>query len=441
MMSQIANELKEITQTHGEFSFNIPLPQGVWTKGYFGNPHTRLRRILQTTSDVMNKPLSDCRILDLGCLDGLFSLEFASHSCPVLGLDVREPNIARARFCARAMNLKNIEFVEADARNISVEKYGKFDAIICCGLLYHLTASDAITLIQRMYEMAERAIIVDTNISLAGIERFNGHAGHTYFEHRPEASKEEKLLALWASADNETSFWFTRPSLINILTEAGFSSVYECFSPAHMNFGESGLEAATRCTFVAIKAPNVTVHTSPAVNELKQHWPEGSLSYSSEKDPTVETHASPAVTELTEQNPEGTLSNSSEKDPKDEVHSSSPVNERKEQVSEGKLGYSYNSSYRQRRSNEEMGFQDGQVGQLQQEAEALRSGETALDLEVCRLRAEIDALERQNATSENALSILRNSITWKLLSPLWRLETRGHRKAKRHRAPSSGSNL
>jgi SAM-dependent methyltransferase len=273
MMSEIANELREITQKHGEFSFNIPLAENVWTKGCFGGPHNRLIRILQTTSDVMTKPLSDCRILDLGCLDGLFSLEFALHGCAVIGLDVREPNIARARFCARVMNLKNVEFVEDDARNISVEKYGKFDAVICSGLLYHLSANDAIMLIQRMYEMAERAIIVDTHISLEGGERFNSYAGHTYSEHPPEASKEEKLLSLWASADNETSFWFTRPSLINILTGAGFSSVHECFTHAYV-------DGATRCTFVAIKATKVAVHTRPAGNELKVQWPEGSLSYS-----------------------------------------------------------------------------------------------------------------------------------------------------------------
>jgi len=109
-------------------------------------------------------------------------------------------------------------------------------------------------------------------------------------------------------------------------------------------------------------------------------------------------------------------------------------------VSERKLSYSSDSSYRQRRSNEEMDFLRGQLCQLQQEAEALRSRETALGSEVSRLSAEVDALQKQNAASESALNTLRNSITWKLVSPLWRLETRGQRKARRHRSSSSGSN-
>ena len=76
-----------------------------------------------------------------------------------------------------------------------------------------------------------------------------------------------------------TSFWFTRPSLVNILARAGFSSVYECFAPPHLNFGKPGLESRDRCTFVAIKGDVCTVETSPSANTLQEKWPEGSLSY------------------------------------------------------------------------------------------------------------------------------------------------------------------
>ena len=82
-----------------------------------------------------------------------------------------------------------------------------------------------------------------------------------------------------SSIDNTTSFLFSRPSLINILSHVGFSSVYECFNPPHLNFGMPGLEHIHRCTFVAVKGQYCDLHTSPLANTLKEEWPEGSLCY------------------------------------------------------------------------------------------------------------------------------------------------------------------
>ena len=44
---------------------------------------------------------------------------------------------------------------------------------------------------------------------------------------------------------------------------------------------------------------------------------------------------------------------------------------------------------------------------------------------------QVRTLKEQNAALEKALSGLRDSKTWKLAAPLWRLETHGRRKAAR----------
>jgi hypothetical protein len=49
------------------------------------------------------------------------------------------------------------------------------------------------------------------------------------------------------------------------------------------------------------------------------------------------------------------------------------------------------------------------------------------------LREDERALKEQNAALENALGDLRDSKTWKLAAPLWRLETHGRRKAERRK--------
>ncbi len=280
---ELQDALDELKRKYGEWAYDIPLPFDIWTRGNLQKPHTRLKRIVQVVSDLSEKPLSECRILDLGCLDGIFSIEFAMHGANTIGIEIREANIKKAIFCKEALGLQNLEFCQDDVRNVSLESYGRFDAIVCSGILYHLPAADAINLINRMYDMVTRVVVIDTHVALTPVEQFidgdEEYWGHVYREHSDTAMSEEKAKALWASWDNPTSFWFTRPSLVNILNKTGFSSIYECFVPAHVNFGKPGLEHRDRCTFVALKDDICDLATSPSANSLQEKWPEHSLSY------------------------------------------------------------------------------------------------------------------------------------------------------------------
>jgi SAM-dependent methyltransferase len=281
---QIQQELEELKQKYGEWNFDIPLPFGIWTKGNLGVPQTRLRRIFQIASDLCVKPISESRVLDLGCSDGQFSIEFALQGANTVGVEAREANIKKAIFSKKVLNLENLEFRQDDLRNISLESYGKFDIIVCSGVFYHLPAGDAINLVKTIYNMVNTLLVLDVRVALEPIERFqhgtDEYWGTIFREHPENATEEEKAKRTFYSIDNMTSFWFTRPSLINILTRAGFSSVYECFTPAHMNFGQPGIHHPDHLTFVALKGKICELKTSPAVNSLHESWPEGSLSYS-----------------------------------------------------------------------------------------------------------------------------------------------------------------
>ena len=279
----IQQGLDQIKAKYGEWSFDIPLPFDLWTRGNLQIAHTRLRRLLQVVSDLSRKPLSECRILDLGCLDGMFSIEFALHGAETIGVEVREANFKRAVFCKEALELDNLEFRHEDVRHMSLEAYGKFDAIVCSGILYHLPALDAIHLINKMYQMAKRIVVIDSHVSLLPQERFvyegEDYWGVTYREYPDDTPPEVIEKAVYSSADNPTSFWFTRPSLINLLAKAGFSSVYECFNPMHLDDRKPGMETVDRCTFAAIKDQICEIKTSPAVNRRHEKWPEQTLSY------------------------------------------------------------------------------------------------------------------------------------------------------------------
>lgn len=287
----IQQRLDELKREYGEWTYDIPLPFDIWTRGNLRLPHTRLRRVVQAVHDLAGKPLAECRILDLGCLDGIFSIEFALHGASTIGVEIREANIKKAIFCKEALGLDNLEFRQDDVRNITLDSYGRFDAIVCSGILYHLPAIDAIRLVKDMYDVVNRVVVIDTHVSLlpeeCTLHEGAEYWGDTYREYADDAAPEVIAKSLWASADNPTSFWFTRPSLINILSTVGFSSVYECFYPVHIipareNFEDAGITSHDRCTLVAIKEDVCEIKTSPSANASGQTWPEGSLSYAPE---------------------------------------------------------------------------------------------------------------------------------------------------------------
>jgi SAM-dependent methyltransferase len=281
--SEIVRRLGDVTDRYGEWTYDVPLPHGIWTKGNLEVPHTRLKRIVQAACDIAGKPLSSCRILDLGCLEGQFTAEFALQGADALGVEVRTANFEKAKLLEWALALPNLAFIQEDVRNITVEKHGEFDVVVCSGLLYHLPAKDAFDLVRSMFAMAQRIVIIDTHIALAPETNVTidgeTYSGRYFVEHRQDATDAEKAASLWASADNTTSFWFTRPSLVNIMQRAGFSTVYECFTPAHLNYGRPGLECPDRGTFVGVKGSPVKLATSPAANGIREDWPEGTLAY------------------------------------------------------------------------------------------------------------------------------------------------------------------
>ena len=193
----------------------------------------RRARINQIVIDYSRKPLSESRILDLACLEGDFSAEFAFRGAEVVGIEGRRINLERAN--AR-FSFPTLKFIQDDVRNLSREKYGKFDVVLCMGILYHLDEPDCFKLLESIAGVCTGFAVIDTHISFTGNEivtyKDHEYRGWHYIEYKNKPNAEQQEKSTWASINNVKSFWPTKPSLINALIDAGFNSVYECQYPA-----------------------------------------------------------------------------------------------------------------------------------------------------------------------------------------------------------------
>jgi 2-polyprenyl-3-methyl-5-hydroxy-6-metoxy-1,4-benzoquinol methylase len=282
---QIENKRQELIDRYGLWtSHNLQLQDDLYTftkdqatfDQQLTNHGVHLQRILQIVVDIVQKPIGDLRVLDLACLEGIYGLEFARHGAEVVAIEAREVNIEKARFAGEVLGLNNITFVQDDVRNLSVEKYGEFDVVLCLGIFYHLTVPDVFHFAEKLFEVCRRIAIIDTHIGLTSnaSHTFKGQAysGWIFREHAAESSQEDRLKQLWASVDNETSFWFTRPSIYNLFANVGFTSVYSCSIPATPKKGGDS------DTFVALKGTKTQLFTTPTLNDQSAaRWPEKSL--------------------------------------------------------------------------------------------------------------------------------------------------------------------
>ncbi|MHB8658425.1 MAG: class I SAM-dependent methyltransferase [Solirubrobacteraceae bacterium] len=281
-------DLAECRRLTGDWTaHNIELRPGVFTKGSEpSGEELKLRRILQLVADLAVAPMDELRVIDLGALEGLYGLELALRGAEVVFVEGREVSAAKIRFAARELGLERVEVRTEDVRRLSSATHGHFDVVLCLGLLYHLDHASLLELLARMLDVCRGVLVLDTHIALeddelnvVGVDLWidpaaslssmrevsrggRTYRGRDYLEHRPEAGDAERLGSLWASLDNGTSFWPTRPSLLSALVEAGFTSVLECHAPPLIGLPPD------RVTLVALGGAQEALRTSTILAEV-----------------------------------------------------------------------------------------------------------------------------------------------------------------------------
>jgi SAM-dependent methyltransferase len=248
----------------GFTAHNIVLPDGSQT-----NPQLPVLADGQHAQAALRMALAVCppvggrrrpRVVDLGCLEGGFAVEFARAGYDVLGIEARADNYGRCEYVRGQLKLDNLAFVQDDVRNLA--DYGHFDVAFCSGLLYHLDepaaflnllgkTTTSLLLLHTHYAEIEP----NPNYGLSDLTRHEGLEGR-WFQEAPTGewhSREEMEALPWASWCNSTSFWPLKRQLLMAVQRAGFPIVCEQFDALEDIAEDPYTEYHSRSMFAAVK--------------------------------------------------------------------------------------------------------------------------------------------------------------------------------------------
>jgi SAM-dependent methyltransferase len=156
-------------------------------------------------------------VIELGSLEGGHSFALAQNPAikRVTAIEGRAINIKKAKLVQEVLGDKKVEFVEDDIEKTDFNKFGKFDAVFCSGLLYHLP---------RPWELIPKLAAISPDIFI-----------WTQISEEPKAKKvregwrgkfyREGGLFDPLSGLSRKSFWLSLGSLIGLLTENGYKEI------------------------------------------------------------------------------------------------------------------------------------------------------------------------------------------------------------------------
>ena len=156
-------------------------------------------------------------ILELGSLEGAQTFILAERPGVqrVLALEGREANLRKARFVQELLQMRNVEFTQANLEHAELARFGKFDAVFCCGLLYHLP--EPWTLIEQLPAIAPTLFIwTQYAAEEEAIDVGQGLRGKIHGEGGPD----EPLSGM-----SSTAIWLTLASLRSVLNANGYKRI------------------------------------------------------------------------------------------------------------------------------------------------------------------------------------------------------------------------
>ena len=83
----------------------------------------------------------------------------------MVGIEGREAHIEKARFVKQVLSLGGLDLFQDDVRNLSKNKYGEFDVVLCLGILYHLDVPDVFAFLEQIADVCRDIAVIDTRVA------------------------------------------------------------------------------------------------------------------------------------------------------------------------------------------------------------------------------------------------------------------------------------
>jgi FkbM family methyltransferase len=198
------------------------------------------RKVIEARGETIRKVVTKLRpamglftALDAGCGVGFFSQTLAECGLNVCGFDGRAENVAEAR-----RRFPEIPFEQADAEDLGILQLGRFDFVLCFGLLYHL--ENPMLAIRNLRGLTEKCLLLES-VCLPEEK--------AAMLLREEPRQDDQSL-------NEVACYPSESCLAKMLYRAGFAVVYRVIpSPDHDDFRETAEHARRRTVLLASSMP------------------------------------------------------------------------------------------------------------------------------------------------------------------------------------------
>lgn len=113
----------------------------------------------------LNAPMdmTGLRLLDIAPWNGFFSFECARRgAAEVVALGPEDPADTGFEQTRQALGLDQVRWARDSVYNVTPERYGTFDIVLCLGLLYHLR--HPLLALDRIYDVCRSQLFADTAI-------------------------------------------------------------------------------------------------------------------------------------------------------------------------------------------------------------------------------------------------------------------------------------
>lgn len=198
------------------------------------------RRLAEARGDTIRRLLRKLKpalglstALDAGCGVGFFSQTLRECGLNASGFDARAENIDEAR-----RRFPGLPFEQGDVEDDSIARLGRFDLVLCFGLLYHL--ENPLRAIRNLRSMSGKCMLLESMC-------VPGDKAALLMRDEPRQADQSV---------SDVAFYPSEGSLVKMLYRAGFVKVYRVTSlPDHEDFRETQETARRRTVLLASCMP------------------------------------------------------------------------------------------------------------------------------------------------------------------------------------------